>query len=228
MSLPIRTSNLTRQTRFSFTCNRCLSCCRNKKIQINPYEISRLAHNRGIATSEFTRSYTQAGGTLLKWEEDGTCVFLGPKGCEVHPDRPLVCRLYPLGRHISMGGGESFSKVEPDPGCTGCYGEEGSVEDYIEAQGTGRFIEAAAKYLELFMKLYLMTYDRPENKDALVSIIQGLSGEGESGSVILMDVDGTVDALCREAGRPFPEDVEEKIALHIQAVEAWADSMKRS
>lgn len=109
----MRRKGLNRQTRFAFTCNQCLSCCRNKKIQINPYEIARLAHHKRMSTEDFVSCYTHTGGTLLNWNEDGTCVFLGPQRCGVHPDRPLVCRLYPLGRNLNGMGEEGFSG-----GCT--------------------------------------------------------------------------------------------------------------
>ena len=32
-------------TRFSYRCTRCNSCCVDKRIQVNPYEIARLARN---------------------------------------------------------------------------------------------------------------------------------------------------------------------------------------
>jgi uncharacterized protein len=222
MSLPVRRQNLTRQTRFAFSCNRCLSCCRNKKIQVNPYEIARLASNRRMSTARFVQSCTGTGGTILSWKDDGTCVFLGPRGCEVHPDRPLVCRLYPLGRHLTRDGGEIFSEVEPDPGCRGGCEAEGSIGEYLEAQGAIRFIEAEDRYRELFMKLYMMACGEPEEWETPGEAARGLSGAGEEGGGILLDVDGTVEAWCRETGMPVPEGMEEKMAVHILAVEAWA------
>lgn len=38
---------------FGYTCNRCTNCCRNKLIQVNPYEIARLARHKGVGTSAF-------------------------------------------------------------------------------------------------------------------------------------------------------------------------------
>jgi Fe-S-cluster containining protein len=84
---------------FGYVCHRCLKCCQHKLIQLNPYEIARLARNRGMTTSEFRSAWTMDGvGLYLAQTKSGTCVFLGGDGCTVHPDRPLVCRLYPLGR----------------------------------------------------------------------------------------------------------------------------------
>ena len=59
----------------------------------------------GLDTTQFLARYTEAGGTVLRTrEEDRGCVFLGPRGCTVHPDRPLACRLYPLARWVAPDG----------------------------------------------------------------------------------------------------------------------------
>jgi hypothetical protein len=120
-----------------------------------------------------------------------------------------------------------FSEVERDAACRGGCEGDGGIGDYLEAQGAPPFMEAADRYLQLFMKLYMMTYDKPEEREALASVIQSISGGGESGNSILMDVDGTVEAYCREAGMPFPGGIEEKMAVHILAVEAWAKTMTK-
>ena len=63
------------------------------------------------------------------------CVFLGPRGCTVHPDRPLACRIYPLARWVAPDGDESFGHLEPHPQTAGLYGTRGTVDDYLTSQG---------------------------------------------------------------------------------------------
>ncbi|WP_375789829.1 YkgJ family cysteine cluster protein [Bradyrhizobium sp. Pha-3] len=75
--------------------------CRNKAIRVNPCEILRLARHLGISTTQFIKNHTEAGGTVLRSKEDGDCGFLGERGCSVHPDRPLACRIYPLARRVA-------------------------------------------------------------------------------------------------------------------------------
>ena len=148
-------------------CSQCLLCCRHKKIQVNPYEVTRLAANRGLSTAEFINRYTHDSGTILNWEEDGACVFLDSKGCGVHPDRPLVCHLYPVGRHVLPSGEETFSEIEPDKGCKGVYSNDGMIAAYLESQGARLFMEAADKYLDLFWRLYQILQEetaQPEKK----------------------------------------------------------------
>src|SRR5262245_22789218 len=108
-------SPASRSTPFGYVCRRCSRCCSDKQIQINPYEVARLARAKGQSTSEFRAAWTEDGqGTVLREKEDGTCVFLGPRGCEVHRDRPLVCRLYPLGRIVRSDGSEHFIRCQGD------------------------------------------------------------------------------------------------------------------
>ncbi len=62
MAIPVTRSGLDRSAPFGFACNRCLQCCMNKKIQVNPYEIARLAQHLGISTTEFIERFTVEEG----------------------------------------------------------------------------------------------------------------------------------------------------------------------
>ena len=88
----------TRDSAFSYACHACSRCCHDKIIHVNPYEVGRLAQNLNLSTTEVLSRYTTANGDNFKQTEQGACVFLTGQGCGVHADRPLVCRLYPLGR----------------------------------------------------------------------------------------------------------------------------------
>ncbi|MHB8882524.1 MAG: YkgJ family cysteine cluster protein [Thermodesulfovibrionales bacterium] len=219
----IRTQ-LSPETPFGFTCNCCLRCCRDKRIQLNPYETARLAANRGISTTEFIAQFTTSNGTYLVFTDKGACVFLDSGGCGVHPDRPLVCRLYPLGRHVSGSGVETFSELEREDGCEGLYGTAGVISRYLEEQKAGPYIEAADRYLELFWKLtaFMQTNasDPGQRKYVRQAARRFKDGFGQEASS-WMDMDAAVMKYCTEKGKAFPEDVGQKMALHIKAVETW-------
>ena len=222
MNLPLRRTKLNRLTPFSFSCSRCLRCCRHKRIQVNPYEIARLAGNRGISTTDFIRRFTTDGGTVLKWGADGVCSFLDSEGCSVHPDRPLVCRLYPLGWDIHTSGEESLSEVEPDPECKGAYGKDGYIMDFLEAQCTGPFIHAYKSYLGLFRRLHgilQQAVNDPKTDDKLAKVFQ----DGAACTNSLTDMDAAVTAYCRKNKIPFPKGADERMSVHIRALEAWAN-----
>ena len=230
MSLPLRRTGLNRQTPFFFLCSQCLLCCRHKKIQVNPYEVARLAANRGLSTAGFIERYTHDSGTILNWEEDSACVFLDSKGCRVHPDRPLVCRLYPLGRHVLASGEESFSEIEPDKDCKGVYGDDDMITAYLDSQGARPFMEAADRYLDLLWRLCRILEEEtaePEKHNAVSGVFQK-HAEGERvGDIGFADVDAIVAAFCEKMSMPFPNNMDDKMSIHIQAVEAWANITRR-
>ncbi|HUH65913.1 MAG TPA: YkgJ family cysteine cluster protein [Syntrophales bacterium] len=230
MTLPLRRTGLSRETPFFFSCKQCLLCCRHKKIQVNPYEVVRLASNLSLSTAAFIERYTHDSGTFLNWKADGTCVFLDSQGCTVHPDRPLVCRLYPLGRQVLPSGEENFSEIEPDGDCKGVYGEDGRIADYLESQGALPFMDSAEKYLDLLWRLYLVLEREaaePEKELAIADVFRRFSGGERNGDMGLADVDAIVEAFCEKTGTSFPKDADKKMLIHIRAVEAWAHNSGR-
>ena len=149
MSTPAQFS-ASRTSTFGYVCRRCSRCCQHKHIQLNPYEVARLARARNQSTTQFRRTWTVNGqGTTLAQKPDGTCVFLGPQGCEVHADRPLVCRLYPLGRHVRADGLEYFTKHEGHPLSEGEFIGNGTVDGFLEAQGARPFMAAQDQYFAM-------------------------------------------------------------------------------
>jgi hypothetical protein len=190
----------------------------------------RLAGNLALSTADFIERYTHDSGTILNWKDDGTCIFLDSQGCTVHPDRPLVCRLYPLGRHVLPTGEDSFSEIEPHPGCKGVYSEGGKISDYLDSQGAGNFMEAADKYLDLLWNLYLVLdkeASEPEKQSAIVGVFKRFSGGERDADMGLADVDAIVEAFCEKMGLSLPEDIDKTMSIHIQAVEAWANNIRR-
>ena len=127
--------NLESSSPFSFKCMRCSVCCVNRTIKIGAYEGERLARRKGITPSEFFERYTESEEHILRLKSDGTCIFLIGEGCGVHPDRPLVCRLYPLGLLTGPDGKMRISRMPPHPDCLGVFGRDGTVATYFESEG---------------------------------------------------------------------------------------------
>jgi hypothetical protein len=230
VNLPIRRTGLKAHTPFFFSCAQCLRCCHHKKIPVNPYEIARLATNRGLSTGEFIERYTHDRGTILDWDEDGACVFLDSTGCSVHPDRPLVCRLYPLGRHVLPSGEERFSEIEPEQGCKGAYSDNATITAYLDSQGARPFMEASNRYLDLFWKLCLILENEaiePRKQNAIVSVLQNKDGGKCQHDIGFADVDAIVLAFCEKVSIAVPKNPDEKMLIHIRAVEAWANNIER-
>lgn len=213
-----------RDSPFSYTCHACSRCCHDKIIQLNPYEVARLAQNRGGTTTEFLARYTERNGTALRRTEEGACVFLTPQGCGVHQDRPLVCRLYPLGRRVSAGGEETFHELAPHPQTEGVYGVDGTVEDFLVRQGTQPFMEAVERYVDLTGRMAI-TIQSSINKsgelhDEMNNIIEGVNRQNIMAQD-WFDMDRVLARVCAARNIPVPSDLTGKMNLHIQAVEEW-------
>ncbi len=98
---------------FSFACKKLNTCCRNftdsERITLDPYDVFRLSRDRKISTGKFLEKYavlTLDSETLIPvailsyrgTEGRNKCHFLRSYGCTVYKNRPLRCRLYPLGK----------------------------------------------------------------------------------------------------------------------------------
>lgn len=160
---------------------------------------------------------------MLVSKEDTSCVFLGEGGCSVHPDRPLVCRIYPLARWVSPDGEESFGPLKPHPQTEGVYGTGGTVGAYLEAQGLAPYFAMGDRYGELYDRLLeaLEAHDAAEAERRAERRAE--IDEGDAGSLAspFLDIHATVGRYCAERGIAVPTDIDALVELHIQAVDAW-------
>lgn len=93
---------------FEFGCKMCGNCCRNRsqKINITGLDLYNIAKAQSISTKEAFEKYTSL--TLEPHTElpyiqlverlDGSCRLLRKGKCMIQEEKPVVCRLYPLGR----------------------------------------------------------------------------------------------------------------------------------
>jgi Fe-S-cluster containining protein len=161
--------------------------------------------------------------------DDRSCVFLGPRGCTVHPDRPLACRLYPLARWISPEGEESFGHLEPHPQTAGVYGTAGTVDDFLSAQGLAPYFEIAERYGALYdrMVVVMERFDPAEDIDRRAERRAEID-DLDAGTLATawFDMDATVSAYCRERSLTVPTDVDAIVDLHLRAMGAWLDALE--
>lgn len=228
LPLPLSRSETVRYRRdsaFSYVCHGCSRCCHDKIIQLNPYEVARLAENRGISTTEFLACNTEHNGTALRRVEHGACVFLTPQGCGVHPDRPLVCRLYPLGRRVTAEGEETFHEVTPHPQTEGDYGTDGTVEEFLMRQGAAPFIEAVDRYVQVVGRMAMALSEQVGSESRLrqdvQEVVNKLAQGQEEGVPDWLDMDRVVEQYCAQRDLTVPTDVPVKMMLHILAIEEW-------
>jgi uncharacterized protein len=198
--------NLKKESPFSFKCQVCSACCHNKAVRIGPYEALRLARNLKTTTTEVYRVYAEEDGLTLRNKPDGSCVFLDSRGCGVHPDRPLVCRLFPLGQITGDQGIVRYASMPLHPDCLGLFHTEGTVGSYLEAQGA----------------LPYFRYDQ-----VCTALVQKIAGKlsGPSAPSIQpspwLDVDASVASYCRLGKLEKPESPDDWMRLYIRAMEEW-------
>jgi uncharacterized protein len=219
--------DMHRDSAFSYQCHACNRCCHNKAIRVNPYEVLRLARYLGISTTEFIERHTEAGGTVIRSKENGDCGFLGERGCSVHPDRPLACRLYPLARWVTPEGAESFGHLTPHPKSEGVYGNSRTVQDYLDHQQLEPFFEIGERYGKLYQRMVDLLenldpreLDRRSERRAAVDELPA----GQLASMWI-DIDAAVpDAVqVRSLER---ETIEQEIENHIRRIERWLISIE--
>lgn len=197
---------------------------------MGPYEALRLSRRLGLSTTEFLARHTEAGGTVLQTRpDDRGCVFLGERGCTVHPDRPLACRIYPLARWVAPDGDESFGHLEPHPQTAGLYGTQGTVNDYLTSQGLAPYFAMGDRYGELYDRMVaVMERLDPEEDTDRRTERRAAVDEMDAGTLATnwFDIDAAVGAYCRERGLTVPSEIDALVDLHLAAVGAWLDALE--
>ena len=224
MSRPLKRELLTRESQFSYTCNQCSRCCYDKRIQVNPYEVARLARNKGLSSTDLIANYLEPGKPYLDNRSDGACVFLTDQGCGVHADRPLVCRLYPLGQKLTGAGHESFHHAPPHPETEGIYGQKKTVEDFLVTQGVAPFLQARDCYVSVVHRLLdVLVQDVDGSAEALETTRHTFGDEQAIQQALgeWLDMDAVLARHCQTHGFNEPFDLEERLTLYLEVIEGW-------
>ena len=157
-----------------------------------------------MATSEVVAKLTIRRGSTLKFQQDGSCEALDGTTCTIHSGRPLACRLYPLGleRHH---GAENYVHLEPASGSLGMYGRDGTVRDFVAAQGADRYVEmnrCYARLLNIFRHriAQLCDFDIVEPREFWRVAIREALCESNFDFNPLIEVLFDPDSLCHFAG----------------------------
>ena len=182
-----------------------------------------------MRTADTVRAYTIRRGSILKFTDQRTCAALDGARCTIHRGRPLACRLYPLGLQRDARGDETFVRLEPASGSLGFYGEDGTVAEFLDAQGVGEYLDAIGQYRRLIPLMRervaaLVEFDRVEPREFWRAAVR--EALAESG----FDPNPLIDALFDADGSNRPCDrcgsVMESVATHTRVLEAriWSET----
>jgi len=162
---------LTGHEAFRFHCHGGLACfnrcCRNVHLLLYPFDLLRLKRYLGLTAAEFLERHTDAvlrpgsffPDLLLRMSRDdeGSCPFLGDSGCAVYPERPDVCRLFPLQQAALCDAGgapvEALYFLRPPPFCLGPREtRQRTPEAYCREQQAGTYHPLTRKWAELWRR----------------------------------------------------------------------------
>jgi hypothetical protein len=239
---------LDRESAFSFACRACGRCCSGKVICAGPHEVLGMSRFLGISTSEFLERYSANGGTTLRADAAGRCVFVSDQGgCQVHPARPLVCRLYPLGRAVDGAGEERFAVFPKQEGCEAEFGTDGTVASFLGPQGVAPYFEWSDRYGRVYHRMMALL-----ERLGVEGKIEAVSGGAEEAGGEAMgtgpdstdipsdqaadpapisawqDIDASLAEYCAARGLAVPAGIEASIDLHLRAIEEWLDEMEET
>ncbi|GEM_PF-414092 len=219
--LPVK--RMRSDSEFSYRCNSCGRCCRDKVITLAPYDVLTIARAAGITTADAVARFTIRRGSILRFDADGACAALDGPRCGLHRGRPLACRLYPLGIERDFDTpAQYFIELEPAPGSEGVYGNDGTVAGFLDAQGVPEYLAMNDRYrplLAIFRQRIgeLVDFETIEPREFWrVAAREALSESGYDANELidaLFDADRFADAH---------EDVEDAVSRHVEALAAMA------
>lgn len=185
------------------TCSRAGTCCHGNRVRLNPWELMRLAHAKGMSLQEFRDKHTLDSGSILKFNgkpnytgKSSCGLYESGLGCSVHPARPLACRLFPLGRQIQNGTAEYIHEGAEFPCLKECpevlHLPKLTVKEYLVGQETAAFEQAQDAYLEIMQNLADVSFE--------LLLDTGLSESGDTETLASWRKSGVMDsaALAKE------------------------------
>lgn len=118
-----------------YKCKQCGECCKVRGVPLTLFDIERI---ETIADKDFALyDISRKTFAIEKRIWDNGCVFLDDINCSIHKDKPLICRLFPLGifyKPLSESDGPRKLKdgeevyIYVDLSCPG-IGDEGEAFD---------------------------------------------------------------------------------------------------
>lgn len=135
---------------FQFHCTQCGKCCVNREdILLNPKDLFRISQYLGLTPQETVSKYCEVyiGSSsrlpIVRLKPQGSrkrCPFLKDQKCSVHPVKPAVCAMFPIGRCVRWQKGQEVKEdiqieyILNDPGC-GDRSETHTVREWLGSFG---------------------------------------------------------------------------------------------
>ena len=132
--------------------NGCTSncCTKSAPIVLNPYEIASICRESKMSYEDLldiVETDRVNGFPLVMLPRDPACHFWTDRGCRIYQDRPLACRLFPLGRVFENG--RSYIILPDRNLCAGLVSAPvRTLTDYLREEDTEMQIRMADAWIE--------------------------------------------------------------------------------
>jgi Fe-S-cluster containining protein len=166
------------------------NCCKaGAPIVLNPYEIALICKASGLSYEDLldvVETDRVNGFPLVMLPRNPVCHFWTDSGCSIYAERPLACRLFPLGRLFD--GGRSFLVLPERNICTGLVpAPSGTIADYLRDQDTALQIKMADQWIDFVNAMELLPFqDKPVTSVAFHMLVYSPDtppGPGNSDSI---------------------------------------------
>lgn len=136
--------------KFKFKCKKCGFCCDNTIIQLYPFDIYNICKTLNLTTQELHKSNftkflldeNQIPRCILNNKPN--CKFKVNNLCEIYEDRPLRCKLFPIGRYFEK---DKIEYILPKQKCQGFdTGQKQTVSEFLSEQEVSKFDNLAKQW----------------------------------------------------------------------------------
>lgn len=161
-------------------CQGCSSCCHGmgSSIILDPLDIHRISMGLKKSFDELLNEYIELNivdGLILPnlkmAGEKEACAFLDNNGrCSIHPIRPGICRIFPLGRYYENHSFRYFLQVHE---CPKPNKSKVKIRKWIDTEDTKRYEKYVSDW-HYYLK-ELQDYVQQSNPENIDSIVRQLS-----------------------------------------------------
>ena len=161
-------------------CVGCSKCCRSDmgtSITLDPYDVFMLTRGTGKTFSQMVEHEIKVsmldGLPLPHMDMVHGCSFLNEEGrCSIHPFRPSICRLFPLGRYYEGGDFKYFLQVHE---CTKENRSKVKVRKWIDIEPIEEhtaFVRKWHNFLNLSRKKVREAHDEKQIRNYMLFILE--------------------------------------------------------
>ena len=155
-------------------CQGCSACCRGMgtSIVLDPLDIFRLTTQLDMTFEQLLQKYVELNvvdGVILPnlkmTGAEEACAFLNAEGrCSIHPHRPGICRLFPLGRYYEENGFRYFLQVHE---CQKENRAKVKVKKWLDTPDLKKYETYIARWHGLLIQLQEYIAAHPESAKAV-------------------------------------------------------------